>query len=74
MRILAIVAVAISLGACSYLSAADKISETAVRAACAQPESVRVVERSKLADWGLWAQCVPQGTPYTAYRLVKGAE
>jgi len=62
------------LAACEGLTKAEAIPRGSVERVCSQPEAARRIEREKLADWGLWAACVPPGTVYDQFRLVAKGE
>ena len=63
--------VLLGLTNCAALETVDQLSREAVAETCAQSELSRKATRERLADWGLWVKCVPQGTLYDTLMLVE---
>lgn len=69
--VLLVLAAGILVPACEYVATAELITQGAVNRVCSQPPVERHFQRHKLAQWGLWAQCVPPGTIHDEYQLIR---
>ncbi len=66
----ALIVAGAALSGCEALNSVDQLTREAVQTGCSASELSRAATRNRLADWGLWVQCVENGTVYDDFELV----